>query len=316
MKEKMLKKFGKDNSENIFKVNPKLPRSLNIEVTSACNHKCIFCCYHSDLMETKVPNRFMDENLLEKLLIEASDSNIGYDEIGFHMTGEPLLYKSLEKYITLAKTLGFKYVFMTTNGALANEQRIKSLIDSGLDSIRFSINGATSETYKQAHGVDDFNKIEVNIKALYKYKNETNSNICTSISCVLTQKNIHEKELMKSLFEKYVDELVFIPVLGLDRFFPQLLDWQVSEITEFEYTPCVSPFTSMYVSCEGYIVPCCSAIKETSMVLGNVNENSLENIWNNTKFIEIRNSFIDNKIPFEFCKKCVLINKKANMVTD
>lgn len=314
MKEKLLEKFGKNSSDYLFEEKPELPANLNIEVTSACNHKCIFCCYHSDLAEEKVRSKFMDEELLEKLIIEASRSNIGRKELGFHMTGEPLLFKNLEKYIKLAKEHGFEYIFMTTNGSLATKERIKSLIESGLDSIRYSINGATKETYSLAHGIDDFDNVVANLKSLCEYKIKNNANISTSISCVLTQKNIHEKELMKELFEKYVDELIFIPVLNIDRFFPQLSDWQIREITEFEYIPCKSPFTSMYVSCEGNVVPCCAAIKEESMVMGNINNDSLTNIWNNNKFVNIRRDFINHKIPFEFCNKCILINKKTDII--
>lgn len=90
MKEKFLKKFSQDRLSDIG-LNPERPKSLVVEVTSACNHECVFCSYHSKYAPSNVKNKFIDEKLLEDIIIEAGNSGIGYEEIGFFVSGEPLL---------------------------------------------------------------------------------------------------------------------------------------------------------------------------------------------------------------------------------
>jgi molybdenum cofactor biosynthesis enzyme MoaA len=60
-------------------------------------------------------------------------------EVGFYATGEPFLVKELPEFIALAKSTGYGYVYLTPNGAVATPERIRAVIDAGLDSIKFSI---------------------------------------------------------------------------------------------------------------------------------------------------------------------------------
>ena len=52
-------------------------------------------------------------------------SRRGLEAVGLYATGEPFLNKNLEDFIKYAKEIGFKYVFVTTNGAAATPKRIE-----------------------------------------------------------------------------------------------------------------------------------------------------------------------------------------------
>ena len=56
--------------------------------------------------------------LVYRALKEAQEE--GSEAVGLYATGEPFLNKKLEDFIKYAKEIGFKYVFVTTNGAAAN----------------------------------------------------------------------------------------------------------------------------------------------------------------------------------------------------
>ena len=47
---------------------------------------------------------------------------------------------------------------------------------------------------------------------------------------------------------------------------------------------------------DGSVVPC-TQISNNELVLGNINENSLEEIWNGKKYEELRNMHITGKFP-------------------
>jgi molybdenum cofactor biosynthesis enzyme MoaA len=89
--------------------------------------------------------------------------------VGLYSTGDPFITKNLDQYISIAKNLNIKRVYITTNGALANFDKAKKCIDAGLDSIKFSINAGTKESYKIIHGFDDFEKVKKNVRDIYEY---------------------------------------------------------------------------------------------------------------------------------------------------
>ena len=110
-----------------------LPVNMLVEVTNACNHACIFCAHSK--MTRKIG--MMDMDLYKKVAGQAYEG--GTREIGFYMTGEPLMNNRLKKYVSYAKALGFEYIYMTTNGVYADLELMKELIMAGLNSIKFSI---------------------------------------------------------------------------------------------------------------------------------------------------------------------------------
>lgn len=320
MKERMEKRFNKGNHKMEMSVRPDLPGSLNIELTSACNHNCVFCPYHSWMLpeEERRKSYTMDYETVDSLLQRATSEGVGYDEVGFHMTGESLIHKDFVNCVRRAKELGFKYVFSTTNGALVTPEKFTAIADAGLDSLRFSVNGYNREMYKQMHGRDDFEQVMSNLKFLSEYKKEHHLKMNTSISVVLTKENYKEKERFSELLEGYVDEIVFIPVLSLDRISDEAQEkYGFKQTKEYEYTPCPAVFNSMYISSEGYVVPCCSTTKIDGMILGNIHETgSLKQIWNSEPFVEMRQKFIDGVIPSQWCEGCALINKNQQMALD
>ena len=56
------------------------------------------------------------------------------------LRGSLFLVKNLADYVSHAKNaIGYDYLFITTNGALAIPETVKAVLDAGLDSIKFSI---------------------------------------------------------------------------------------------------------------------------------------------------------------------------------
>jgi hypothetical protein len=64
------------------------------------------------------------------------------------------------------------------------------------------------------------------------------------------------------------------------------------------YSDCHHPFTSLQVLSDGDVRPCCWGFG----AVGNLNLNSLEEIWNNEMINQLRNDIKENK---QFNKMCV-----------
>jgi radical SAM protein with 4Fe4S-binding SPASM domain len=70
---------------------------------------------------------------------------------------------------------------------------------------------------------------------------------------------------------------------------------------------CYRPQTLMYITANGNVLPCCIApfatVDYTQIILGNVFESSLENIWLGTKYEEFRHR-LQTADPAKCCQGC------------
>ena len=170
-----------DRSE-LYCLEPPFPRTnFLIETSNACNHSCIFCTHQK--MRRKVGK--IKPGIVNDILKQAYD--LGTREVGFYATGEPFLVPELADYIIKAKEIGYEYVYLTSNGALATPERIRDVINAGLDSIKFSINAPEKDTYAFIHGKDDFDIVMSNLKYLYQYRNESGKKYKIFVTAILTR---------------------------------------------------------------------------------------------------------------------------------
>ena len=147
--------------DELYSLAPPFPKSnFLMELSNACNHACIFCAHQK--MQRKVGK--INKELAFDILQQAYD--LGTREVGFYATGEPFLVPELPEYIRKAKEIGYTYVYLTSNGSLATPERIRAVIDAGLDSLKFSINAPERDLYKFIHGRDDFDTVMDHLKYL------------------------------------------------------------------------------------------------------------------------------------------------------
>lgn len=313
MRKQFEKKYTWDSEMEEISLYPPIPGNLVIELNSTCNHNCVFCDYHSRYAKVKRKPYVMSYENAVILLEKAAKEGFGYTELGFHISGEPLLHKDFARCIERAKALGFPYVYTTSNGANAFPEKIQAIVDAGIDSIRFSINGYDRESYMDAHGRDDFDIAMDNLKCMKEIvARKGEKKISTSISVVLTKKTSKFKKQFIELLSSYTDELVFIPVASLERVSTKVKEeYGLPESNVFEYVPCPMVYNTMYISSEGYVIPCCDGTKFESMRIDYaLGEKTLTEIWHSEEFARIREAFLQEKLPYEDCKGCSLINKR------
>ena len=309
MRKHLKERFGKVNN---YSENPPLPRSLNIELNSGCNQKCIFCPYHGKYAPIVPKPAYISYDMAVKILDEAKRLGIGEKEVGFYFSGEVFLHKDLDKIISYAKKLGFKYTFITTNGSLASKEKMKKVLDSGLDSIRFSINAADRFTYEEIHGRDDFEVVIENIKYMHQYIKENSLNTATSISCVLTKKTANIQNEIRRIFGEYVDDIIFIPVM-LNRLTCgqeiieeyQMVDDSKATIN-YDFI-CPILFDTMYINASLEVVPCCDAYHGNAVCFDLNKEFDLEKAWYSAEYAKYRNIFLQHEDGKEtICENCML----------
>jgi len=287
-------------SSNIFSLHPPVPtRHVQIEISNLCNYSCIFC----PRIKSVRKKGMIKEELFTRLAQEVYD--FGAREMSFHYSGDPFIHPKLAEYVKRCKDIGYSYVYIDTNGSEATPDKVRSVIDAGVDSIKFSVNAGTRETYKFIHGVDAFERVVENIKYCDEYRKKKNPQMKLFVSCVYTKYTKGEKEKIKELFE-YCDEVIFQPAADFSGVMPEVNELlHDQEDNSYANTcPCPTVFGGIYITYEGYLAACCMNF-DNHVVVADLNKMSLKDAWYGEKMTELRKRHLEKDLRGTVCYNCV-----------
>lgn len=288
-------KYEKDQ----LHIDAELPNTIMLEVTNSCNLACTMCM--NPKMERK--KGFMNLELVEKIMIQAKEMDI--KNIALYTTGEALLHPKIFEIIEICKKYE-RYVYLTTNAQLLNEEKINKLLTSKIDSIKYSIDGLNKTEYENIRIGGNYEKVLKNISLLKQERDFKNFNTKLSMGIILTKNNIIEKQKYIDIYEKYVDEIIF-----------SLISNQTGHISKTEYNklkpdfelstnwqPCRQLWDRIVVTYDGFLTTCCIDF-EAELKYANVNEYTLLDYWNNSKIQQFRRNHINHSLnDMPLCVNC------------
>jgi len=149
------------------------PFFITMEVTERCNLRCQACPYHSPDLSPAVnnhPPRDIPYELVLRVCSEMKSSGGWRLQLIGH--GEPLLHPRIIDIIAAGKAAGLE-VLLVTNGTLLDEERVHSLVALGLDKIQVSLWANSPEDYERNHPGTPaamFDKVVRGVELLVKEK--------------------------------------------------------------------------------------------------------------------------------------------------
>ncbi|MBZ0156313.1 MAG: radical SAM protein [Alphaproteobacteria bacterium] len=272
------------------------PLHLDIEVTDACNLRCIMCV-HSYKKELKTG--FIDISFARDLIDQGAGN--GLYSLKFNWRGEPLLHKGLEDLVAYAKLKGIIDVQFNTNGMLLTEERIERLIDAGLDRIIFSLDGATKQTYERIRVGGNFDRVVENIGKVYEKKRERDSvRPFVRVQMVRMKDNKDEVDLFMRTWKPFVDDIRISDVT--DR--GQGDQLAVGDQVAVGRKRCPQPWQRLVISREGDALMCCGDWFKEQKV-GDARTQTIREIWLGPQMREIRRIQREGKLNgISPCKDC------------
>jgi MoaA/NifB/PqqE/SkfB family radical SAM enzyme len=242
------------------------------------------------------PIGVMDLNLFKKIVDECKEHKV--KTLHLHNFGEPLLDPLLIDRIKYAKEAGIR-LRIFSNFSVLTEEKALSLIDSGIDEIKISIDGATKETYEAIRRNLSFEQVEANIEMMLRLRKEMNA-ACPRIRLVFvaTDKNYMEVEDFKKRWQGRVDDVLISSYHnwagGLDK---------EGEIRK-RLLPCFRIWRTFTVLCDGRVALCCLDY-DGKIILGDLNNQTIKEIYHGSKLKEIQRNHLNweyKKIPM--CLDC------------
>ncbi|MCT4605054.1 MAG: radical SAM protein [Marinisporobacter sp.] len=283
------------------------PLHLDIEPTNACNLKCPMCprtiLVNDDEKKGNFKVGMMSMDTFKKIIDEAVA--IGVYSIKLNWLGEPLVHPQIVEMVRYAKEQGIVDVMFNTNAVTLTEDLSRDLIEAGLDKIFFSFDSPYKEKYEEIRVGASYEESLNNIKRIVKLRNELGkTSPITRISMVLMEDNKDEYEAFVHLFKDSVDAVSYVEYrtpIGEEKEIDTSIDFACSQLWQ-----------RMFISWDGDVIVCC-VDSERGYVPGNIHKDSIQNIWKNEKYMNIRNKHQNGEwYKINICKKCDLPYKKKD----
>ncbi|MFZ5810997.1 MAG: radical SAM/SPASM domain-containing protein [Thermodesulfobacteriota bacterium] len=272
---------------------PAFPKNILFELTNACNHACRFCYNHA----MRRRHGHLDWELYKRLIAEAAA--LGAREAGFATTGEPFASPIIFDCIAEAKRVGIAYTYLSTNGALLSKAKVERIFESGLDSIKFSINAGNRESYKRIHGRDDFDHVLDMVRLIDSLRRQRGRDMKLFCTTILTRDTKGEEEALRKLVGHCFDDMFFAMETGAS-----------GPTNSCVYRlPCPLLFNRAHVTWEGYLTICCVDF-ENSLVVANLRETSLEEAWRSPLFQWMRRRHLEKDVSGTLCDVCISKTEK------
>jgi len=277
-----------------------IPKIMNLEVTNFCNLNCSICV-KKNIRE----QGFLDIHLLEKI-IKDNEKEFKGQSIWLHYGGEPLLHPQLSEIIKILKSSGVR-TRLSTNATLLTKEKSFELMRAGLDYIVFSVDGNTKETYEKIRRGGVFEEVEANILNFLKIKKDKNFRTETQIQIVKTKTNEQEVKPFIEKWKKtdinYINVKSFSTRAGRVSEINKFGDFAKLEKKIFNRPPCFFPWETLIILWNGDVLACCQDLCG-ELKLGNLKENNLMEIWNNSKLTDLRKRQLNNDFSMKPCNRC------------
>lgn len=267
------------------------PLSIQFEPSAACNFRCSYCLRQCSGLEHK--NAIMPFSLFKKFAYDCLSFEEPIKTLMFARMGEPTLNPQLPDMIALAKKLGIaRQIKVITNGSVLSPDYNLRLIDAGLDVLRISLQGLTPEQYwSVCHYRMDMDLFKDNIRHFYEHRGS-----CTVFIKILDKMAEGHEQDFYTMFGDICDEISIehlIEFKSVDSATPTDIN-MMGQAIEGVVTACPMPFYSMQVCGSGHVC-LCSALEDAGDFLGNIEFDSICDIWNSEILRQERNIQLEGK---------------------
>ena len=219
-----------------------------------------------------------------------------------HGYGEPLIDKNIVERVQACTNRGIPTYFSCVPANIS-VKRAEAVMGAGLTALKFSMDGLDDELQKKVRGrLNNFEKSYQTMLDVIEMKTRKGYKTII-VPCMIT---LNDDEEAQEMHQRFLDMWkgydVFAYVKSQDNRWYHTEDGDLENRSHYAKQYCEYPWTSMTVMADGSVVPCTQDYN-CEMTLGNINEKSLDEIWNGEKYTDFRRWHVTGEFPTGF--KCV-----------
>ena len=249
-----------------FVFYPRVPE-ISLELTNVCNLKCPYCA-NPALTRSQGG---IEWALFETIVDECSRE--GYDLAWLHGVGEPLLWPRLEEAVALIKRKKAGRGSFGTNGTLLTAERIRRLLDAGLESVYVSIDTLDPAIYKATRG-GKLEKVIDNVRTLIAM---APASFAITIALMNHRDQTigdRERARFRELFGSHPNVRCNIVDNSLMPSAPA--DYRAAAGAKQQ--SCVIPSRALFVDKDGIVALCCSD-QDSRHPIGDLKRQTIKEVW-------------------------------------
>ncbi len=299
----------------------KLPLCISLEASNMCNFRCIMC-YHGSAQyaEASKPLQNMDMSLFDKCICDIKQwckkEKKKIKVMKLYSLGEPLIHPNIGDMVRVIKDADIcELLEITSNASLLTNHTAEELVDNGLDIFRasiYSVNEIRNHEITQTSISPDSIKEKIIYMRQYRDKNGKSKPF---ISAKMIDSYSEENQKFIEIYSQIVDEAYIDKIMDspankdtVERYYKERAEKVREDISDKRLykvrKACRYPFTHMTVRSDGKVIVCCADWLQKTVV-GNVQRNSLEEIWNSKVLYDFRCMTLKTKgLGNSLCAQC------------
>lgn len=174
------------------------PIRIDLSLTERCNLQCAHCINDSPSRSRQGTARVMSPAVLERLR-----EHFGFAQyVGFVHGGEslcsPLLFDVLHA-IRDERGPAPCTIHLLSNGMMLSPETVQRLVESGVNSLSVSIDGATADTNDRIRKQSRLDRVVSNLREVVRLRRATNADVRVGVSFVIMQANLHQVQQVVEL---------------------------------------------------------------------------------------------------------------------
>ncbi|HKP75596.1 MAG TPA: radical SAM protein [Longimicrobiaceae bacterium] len=279
------------------------PVILKVDISPLCNLHCTICVHarpgegSSDELRGQrfTPSQRMPVDHFRRIAREVSGKTMA---VSLYYLGDPLMHPHLDEICGIARDAGLNSHVSSNYSFNLSDERIRSIVESGVTHLTVCVDGLTQETYGRTRVGGRIDRVLDNLERTLRVRRELKRTYPrVEVQYIRYQHNLHEVDAARALCAR----------LGVDQFteiwggLHNYADFAVGRYGVGEprkkgaLPQCLWPHFSMLVKFDGGVVPCCGHRiaaqydpTADARVVGNVLESSVREVWNSAAYRAMR----------------------------
>jgi len=289
-----------------------LPFTVSVEPTTACNLRCPEC--PSGLRSFQRPTGNLPAGVFSRVIEELHP---GLLFLIFYFQGEPYIHPGFLDMVQQANRRGI-YTITSTNGHFLNDANARRTVESGLDRLIISVDGATQEVYEQYRRGGKLETVLQGARNVVRWRRRLRARRPHLIFQFLVVKpNEHQiPDIYRLAREIGVDEVKLKTAQVYNYRHGNPLIPEQEQYARYRRRPdgayelkyplrnhCWKLWHACVITWNGQVVPCCFD-KDAQHPLGDLKTQAFRDIWRSEAYRNFRRQLLRGRNQIDICRNC------------